>query len=427
MLTVLVLVFLVFLLCVLIRIPIAFAMGISILFASMISERIPMVIVTSRMFAGLDSFPMMAIPFFLLAGNVMNASGMTDRLFAFSNCLVGHLRGGLGHVTVVAAMIVAGMSGSALAEAGGLGIIAIKAMRDRGYDGPFSAALMASAATIGPIIPPSIPMVVFGAMVGVSTGRLFLGGIIPGIMMGVSLMIIVYFFAKKHNYPVEPRANIRQLLIAFRDSLWALFTPVIILGGIISGMFTPTEAAAVAALYGLFVSIFVYKSMGWNAFWAVLRQTAQFTAVIMLIIAMANAFGWVVSLTQMPALVAKHLGAWNKWVVIAAINILLLILGCLMEAIAILLIVTPIFLPMMMKIGVDPVHFGVFMILNLMIGLLTPPVGLCVYLVSKIAEIPTVPIFRACGRFLVPLIVVLILISYFDQLVLFVPNLLLGK
>ncbi|HSB78757.1 MAG TPA: TRAP transporter large permease [Candidatus Methylomirabilis sp.] len=427
MLTLLVLVFLVFLVCVLIRIPIAFAMGISIFFASMVSERIPMVIVTSRMFAGLDSFPMMAIPFFLLAGNVMNASGMTDRLFAFSNCLVGHLRGGLGHVTVVAAMIVAGMSGSALAEAGGLGIIAIKAMRDRGYDGPFSAALMASAATIGPIIPPSIPMVVFGAMVGVSTGRLFLGGIVPGILMGLSLMSIVYFFAKKHNYPVESRPGIWQILIALKDSLWALFTPVIILGGIISGMFTPTEAAAVAALYGLFVSVFVYRSMGWSAFWEVLRHTAQFTAVIMLIIAMANAFGWVVGLTQMPALVAKYMGAWNKLVVIATINILLLILGCLMEAIAILLIVTPIFLPMMMKIGVDPVHFGVFMILNLMIGLLTPPVGLGVYLVSKVADIPAVPIFRACGRFLVPLIIVLILISYFDQLVLFVPDLLMGK
>ena len=427
MVTLLILVFLVFLFCVLIRIPIAFAMGISILFATMISERIPMVIVTSRMFAGMDSFPMMAIPFFLLAGNVMNASGMTDRLFTFSYCLVGHLRGGLGHVTVVASMIVAGMSGSALAEAGGLGIVAIKAMRDRGYDGPFSAALMASAATIGPIIPPSIPMIVFGAMVGVSTGKLFLGGVVPGILMGLSLMIIVYFYAKKHNYPVEPRARMPQILIAFKDAIWALFTPVIILGGIISGMFTPTEAAAVAALYSIIISVFVYRSMGWKSFWEVLRETTRFTAVIMLIIAMANAFGWVVGLTQLPSLLAEYMGTWNKWVVIAAMNILLLILGCLMEAMAILLIVTPIFLPMMMKIGVDPVHFGVFMILNLMIGLLTPPVGLCVYLVSKVADIPTVPIFRACGRFLVPLIIVLILISYFDQLVLFLPNLVLGK
>jgi tripartite ATP-independent transporter DctM subunit len=427
MITLLILVFLVFLFCVLIRIPISFAMGVSILSASMMSERIPMVIVTSRMFAGMDSFPMMAVPFFLLAGNVMNASGMTDRLFTFSHRLVGHLRGGLGHVTVVASMIVAGMSGSALAEAGGLGIVAIKAMRDRGYDGPFSAALMASAATIGPIIPPSIPMVVYGAMVGVSTGRLFLGGIVPGLMMGFALMIIVYFFAKKHNYPVEPRAKIGQVLTATKDAIWALFTPVIILGGILSGLFTPTEAAAVAALYSFFIAIFVYKSMGWKSFWEVLRETARFTAVIMLIIAVANAFGWLVGLTQLPSLLADVMGAWNKWLVIAAVNILLLILGCLMEAMAILLIVTPIFMPMMMKIGVDPVHFGVFMILNLMIGLLTPPVGLCVYLVSKVSNIPTVPIFRAVTRFLIPLIIVLLLISYFDQLVLFVPNLLLGK
>jgi tripartite ATP-independent transporter DctM subunit len=427
MVTLLILVFFVFLFCVVIRIPIAFSMGVSILFASMISSRIPMVIVTSRMFAGMDSFPMMAVPFFLLAGNVMNASGMTDRLFAFSNCLVGHLRGGLGHVTVVASMIVAGMSGSALAEAGGLGIVAIKAMRDRGYDGPFSAALMASAATIGPIIPPSIPMVVYGAMVGVSTGRLFLGGIVPGLMMGFALMIIVYFFAKKHNYPIEPRQKIGQILTASKDAVWALFTPVIILGGILSGLFTPTEAAAVAALYSFFIAIFVYRSMGWKSFWGVLRETARFTAVIMLIIAVANAFGWLVGLTQLPSLLADVMGAWNKWLVIAAVNILLLILGCLMEAMAILLIVTPIFMPMMMKIGVDPVHFGVFMILNLMIGLLTPPVGLCVYLVSKVSNIPTVPIFRAATRFLIPLVGVLLLISYFDQLVLFVPNLLLGK
>lgn len=427
MVTLLILVFLAFLVCVLIRIPIAFAMGVSILFASMINERIPMVIITSRMFAALDSFPMMAIPFFLLAGNVMNASGMTDRLFVFSHCLVGHLRGGLGHVTVVASMIVAGMSGSALAEAGGLGIVAIKAMRDRGYDGPFSAALMASAATIGPIIPPSIPMIVFGAMVGVSTGKLFLGGVVPGILMGLSLMTIVYFYAKKHNYPMESRAKGSQILTTFKDSLWALFTPVIILGGIISGIFTPTEAAAVAALYSIFIAVVVYKSMKWKGLLDVLIETTRVTAVIMLIIAMANAFGWVVGLTQLPALLAEYMGTWNKFVVIATMNILLLSLGCLMEAMAVLLIVTPIFLPMMMKVGVDPVHFGVFMILNLMIGLITPPVGLCVYLVSKVSSIPTVAIFRECGRFLVPLIIVLLLISYADQLVLFLPNLVLGK
>ncbi len=427
MVTLLILMFVVLLICILIRVPIGFAMGISILFASMINERIPMVIITSRMFAGMDSFPMMAIPFFLLAGNVMNASGMTDRLFIFSNCLVGHLRGGLGHVTVVAAMIIAGMSGSALAEAGGLGVVAIKAMRDRGYDGPFSAALMASAATIGPIIPPSIPMIVFGAMVGISTGKLFLGGIIPGILMGVSLMIMVYFYAKKRNYPVEPRRTLREILIAFKDAIWALLTPVIILGGIISGMFTPTEAAAVAALYSIIVAVVVYRNMGWKDLLDVLIETTRFTAIIMFIIAVANAFAWVVGLTQLPALLSQMMGGWNKLIVIAAMNILFLILGCLMEAMAILIIVTPIFVPLMMKVGVDPIHFGVFMILNLMIGLLTPPVGLCVYLVSRVSNLPTVVIFRAVIPFIIPLIVVLILISYFDWLVLFIPNLIMGK
>lgn len=427
MVTLLILIFLVFLLCVAIRIPIAFAMGMSVLFASLISDRIPMVIITSRMFAAMDSFPMMAIPFFLLAGNVMNASGMTDKLFVFSNTLVGHLRGGLGHVTVVASMIVAGMSGSALAEAGGLGIVAIKAMRSKGYDGPFAAALMASSATIGPIIPPSIPMVVFGAMVGVSTGKLFLGGLIPGILMGLALMVSVYLYAKKHNYPVEPRAHFQEIAVSFKDSLWAMFAPIIILGGIISGVFTPTEAAAVAALYAFFVSIFIYRSMNWKGVLEVLIETVRVTAVIMLIIAMANAFGWVVGLTQLPALLSQAMGTWDRWLVILTVNILFLILGCLMEGIAVLLIATPIFLPMMMKIGVDPVHFGVFMIVNLMIGLITPPVGLCVYLVSKIADIPTMPIFRVAVRFLIPLLVVLLLISYVEEVVLFLPNLILGR
>ncbi len=348
MTTLLILMFVVMVICIMIRVPIAIAMGLSVFFASIANERIPMVIITSRMFAGLDSFPMMAIPFFLLAGNVMNASGITDRLFVFSNCLVGHLRGGLGHVTVVACMIVAGMTGSALAEAGGLGVVAIKAMRDRGYDGPFSAALMASAATIGPIIPPSIPMVVFGGMVGISTGKLFLGGIIPGIMMGVSLMIMVYFYAKKRNYPVEPRRTLWEILIAFKGALWAFFTPVIILGGIISGICTPTESAAVAALYSMIVAVFVYRSMGWKDLLRVLIETARITAVIMFIIAIANAFGWVVGLTQLPALLSQIMGGWNKLVVIALLNILFLILGCLMEGIAALIICTPIFVPLVM-------------------------------------------------------------------------------
>ena len=300
-------------------------------------------------------------------------------------------------------------------------------MRDKGYDGPFAAALMASASTIGPIIPPSIPMVVFGAMVGVSTGKLFLGGLVPGILMGLALMVSVYFYAKKHGFPVEPRAHFREIAISFKDSLWAMFTPVIIMGGIISGVFTPTEAAAVAALYAFFVSIFIYRSMNWKGVLEVLTETVRVTAVIMLIIAMANAFGWVVGLTQLPALLSEVMGTWDRWLVIFTVNILFLILGCLMEGIAVLLIATPIFLPMMMKIGVDPVHFGVFMIVNLMIGLITPPVGLCVYLVSKIADIPTMPIFWVAVRFLIPLLVVLFLISYVEELVLFVHNLLLGK
>ena len=207
-------------------------------------------------------------------------------------------------------------------------------MRAKGYDGPFAAALMASSATIGPIIPPSIPMVVFGAMVGVSTGKLFLGGLIPGILMGLALMVSVYLYAKKHGFPVEPKSRFREIAVSFKDSLWAMLTPVIIMGGIISGVFTPTEAAAVAALYAFFVSIFIYRSMNWKGVLEVLIETVRVTAVIMLIIAMANAFGWVVGLTQLPALLSQAMGTWDRWLVILTVNILFLILGCLMEGVS---------------------------------------------------------------------------------------------
>jgi tripartite ATP-independent transporter DctM subunit len=413
--------------CILIRIPIAFCMGIATLVAGLASERVPFVIIPQRMFTGIDSFPPMAIPFFILAGVVMNESGITDRLFRFSLSLVGHLKGGLAHVSVVASMIFAGMSGSALAEAGGLGLVEIKAMREKGYDPPFAAAISAAAATIGPIIPPSIPMVVYAALAGVSTGRMFIGGIIPGILMGLSLMVMVHFYAKKRNFPVEGRPTFGKFAAALRGAGWALLTPVIILGGIGAGVCTPTEAAAVAAMYSLIVAFCIYKTIRMADMPRILSETVRTTSIVMFIIAVANAFGWVVTLMQAPSLLLKIIQGWNIIIILLVVNVVFLIAGCLMESLAILVIATPIFLPVMMKLGIDPVHFGVFMILNLMIGLLTPPVGLAVYVVSRIAEEPTSTVFRATAPFLIPLTIVLLIITFYPPAVLFLPTLVYGR
>jgi len=413
--------------CILIRVPIAFCIGIATLAAGIISARVPFVIIPQRMFTAIDSFPPMAVPFFILAGVVMNEAGITDRLFKFSLTLVGRLRGGLAHVSIVASMIFAGMSGSALAEAGGLGLVQIKAMRERGYDVPFAAALSASAATLGPIIPPSIPMVVYGAIAGVSTGRLFMGGIIPGLLLGLSLMVMVWLYARKRNYPVEGKPSATEFLRSFKNASLALLTPLIILGGIGTGIFTPTEAAAVAATYSLVLAITVYRTIRFTDLSRILTETVRTSSMIMFIIAVANAFSWVVTLVQAPAMLLRAIEGWHIVPVLLMVNVVFLIAGCCMESLAILVVATPIFLPVMMRLGVDPVHFGVFMVLNLMIGLLTPPVGLSVFVVSRIANEPAARIFSAVGPFLIPFFIVLLVITFYPPAVLFIPNLIYNR
>jgi tripartite ATP-independent transporter DctM subunit len=270
-------------------------------------------------------------------------------------------------------------------------------------------------------------MVVYAALAGVSTGRMFIGGVIPGILMGLSLMVMVHFFAKKRNYPVEGRPTVSKCAAALRGAGWALLTPVIILGGIGAGVCTPTEAAAVAAMYSLVVAFFVYKTIRLADMPRILSETVRTTSIVMFIIAVANAFGWVVTLMQAPALLLGIIQGWNIIIILLVVNALFLIAGCLMESLAILVIATPIFLPVMMKLGIDPVHFGVFMILNLMIGLLTPPVGLAVYVVSRIAEEPTSTVFRATAPFLIPLTIVLLIITFYPPAVLFLPTLVYGR
>jgi C4-dicarboxylate transporter DctM subunit len=381
-----------------------------------------------RMYASVNSFTLLAIPLFIFAGLLMNMSGVSKRLFDYANTLVGHITGGLGHVNVVASMFFAGMSGSAVADAAGLGAIEMKAMKDAGFDDGFSGAVTAASSTIGPIIPPSIPMVLFGGLTSVSVGRLFLGGFIPGLVMGFSLMLIVYFVAKKRNYPVSPKATFKEHWRAFLDALPSLIMPVIILGGILSGMFTPTEAATVACLYALALGVFLYKEIDLRKLWILLRETMRNTAKVMAIIAAAGLFGWVMTYQGIPAAIIKSIIGFtdNKYVVLLIINIVLLMLGCFMEGNAILILTVPIMVPIAKEFGIDLVHLGVIMCLNTMIGTVTPPVGMCLYPVMTLGNLTMGQLVKEIIPFLIILIVALLLVTYISPLATFLPTLLMG-
>jgi tripartite ATP-independent transporter DctM subunit len=384
--------------------------------------------VPQRMYAGTTGFPLLAIPFFILAGNLMNTGGMTQRLVRFAQCLIGHIRGGLGHVTVVTNMIMAGMSGSAVADATGTGSVLIPAMERAGYPRKFSAALVGAASTIGPVIPPSIPFVIFGSMTGTSVGRLFLGGFLPGVLMGIFLMVTVAIIAKRRGYPREQRATLRELFVSSVQAAPAWGAPMIIIGGILAGMFTPTEAAAVASLYALILGMLVYREIRVSDLPRILWETLRNTVQVMFIISAASVFGWLLIQQRIPTTIVEGLMALTgrRWVVLLIVNAILLMLGCFMEGIAIMLLTIPVFMPLVARVGVDPVHFGVMMTLNLMIGLLTPPVGMCLYAVSSISQVPLWPLARELWPYIVALTVCLILITYVPGFVLWVPNLIMG-
>jgi len=407
--------------------PIAYVIGLPVTLIILFTTEVPLKIVPQMMTAAVNSFPLMAIPFFLLAGNLMNISGVTRRIFNFAQALVGHVPGGLGHVSVVASMIFAGMTGSAVAEAGGLGVVELEAMTKRGYDVDFSAGVIVAAATIGPVIPPSVIFVLYGVLGEVSIGALFLAGFIPGILMGLSLMVRVYLISRRRNYPVFPRATLREIWRAFKSSFFALLTPVIIIGGMLSGIFTPTEAAVVAVLYAIILGMLVYRELTLPELWKTLRMTGLQTACVMIITATAVVLGWVLTRSQFSQALSDFvLGITrNPNLILLLLNIFLLISGCFIEVIAALIIYTPVIMPLLKAVGIDPVHFGVVMTLNLMIGLLTPPFGMGLYVVQKIAQIPFERMVRAAAPFILPLIIVLLLITYFPDLCLFLPRLIL--
>jgi len=423
------LIFSVLVLLILVGFPIAVAMGLtSVGFFYGLGEPRMIGAMAQRMYSAVSSFPLLAIPFFILAGNLMNSGGMTDRMFGFARTLVGHMRGGLAHVSVLASMLFAGVSGAALAEAMGLGLIEIRAMKDGGFDKTFAGAVVASSSTIGPVIPPSIPLVIYGALAEVSVGKLFLGGVIPGVLMGVGIMVVIYLLSVKRGYRAEPRATLAQVARSSIDAFLGLLAPGIIMGGILGGIFTPTEAAVAAVIYALAVGCLVYREITLRMLGKILWDTIDQTVRVMFIIAVAGMFGWLLIYIRAPQATVEALTSLttSPVVILLIFNIILLVLGCFMEGIAIMLLTVPIFMPVLAKFGIDPVHFGVVMTLNLMIGLLPPPVGMVLYAVSTIAEVPVVRLARELVPFMFVLGAVLIVITYVPGLVTWLPTLVLG-
>jgi C4-dicarboxylate transporter DctM subunit len=389
---------------------------------------VPLSVLPQKMASAAQSFPLLAIPFFVLAGELMNRGGITDRLVRFANVLVGHLIGGLGHVVVMTNVIMAGISGSAAADAAGTGSVLVPAMVKRGYTPAFAAAIVAAAATIGPIIPPSIPMVIYGALAEVSTSRLLIGGVIPGLLMGVYLMVANYLVAKKRRYPREDRATGKDVLKATVKALPALGLPFIIVGGIVLGAFTPTEAAAVAVVYALVLAGLIYRELTWRDLWEVARRTSAMVAAIMFLIGATNIVGDLVTRERIDESISSFFLSFteNPLLILLMVNIMLLILGIPLEPIPLMLIFIPMLAPFMAKIGVDPIHFGVVMVLNLMLGLITPPVGMVMFVMMSMAKCSMWEFTKEILPFFIALLAVLVLITYVPSVVLWLPDLLLG-
>jgi tripartite ATP-independent transporter DctM subunit len=414
-----------FLLLLVIGVPVAIALAGSSLIYVMLEGVQPHLVVLHRMIGGIDSFPLLAIPFFIMAGSLMNSAGITNRIYDFALALVGWLKGGLGHVNVVGSVIFAGMSGTAVADAGGLGNIEIKAMRDHGYSVDFAVGITGASSTIGPIIPPSLPFVIYGVMANASIGKLFAAGVIPGLVMALTMMIMVTYYAHTRGWHRDAKFSIVALWQTFKRAFLPLLTPIILVGGMTTGVFTPTEAAIAATAYAIVLGLGIYRTLSIKKLIKVSLETAETTALILLIVAGASIFGYLITLTKVTDNVSALVLSitTQPWAILLLVNIFLLIVGCFMETIAAITILVPVLLPLMDKIGVDPVHFGLIMVLNLMIGLLTPPVGMVLYILARVANISFERATKACLPFLIPLLVSLALVTYWPGMVMFLPNL----
>ncbi|KKM09792.1 C4-dicarboxylate ABC transporter permease [Clostridiales bacterium PH28_bin88] len=413
-----------FAILVILGVPVAVSLGLAALAAIFSSGSVPLIVVPQKFFASTDSFPLMAIPFFMIAGSLMERGGISRRLINLANALIGSLPGGLALVTILASMFFAAISGSGPATVAAIGSIMIPAMIRQKYSDEFALATQASAGYIGIIIPPSIPMITYGVATGASIGALFMAGFLPGMLIGGSLMVVAFLIAKKKGYIGRNRASIGEIAQAFKDALWALLMPIIILGGIYGGIFTPTEAANVAVVYGLVVGLFVYKELKFTDLPKVLKTSAISSAMVMLIIAAASSFGLLLTREMIPNKIAEAFIAFSSspLVLLLLVNVLLLVVGTFMETNAAIIILAPIFLPVITQMGIDPVHFGIIMVVNLAIGMITPPLGVNLFVASGLTGSPIEKVIRGNWLYLVAAILALMLITYVPGISMLLPR-----
>ena len=413
-----------FLLLMIVGVPIGFSLAISALTTAAVTGQFEPTAIIHRMIGNASGYTLLAIPFFIFAAKLMNTGGITRRIFRACSAMIGWIPGGLGHANVLASIVFSGMSGSAVADAGGLGQIEVDAMIEDGFDADFAAAVTGASATIGPIIPPSIPMVVYGMMTEVPVGTLFIAGVVPGLLLALATSVLVFAMSKKRGYPTRP-FDVKEWVVSTKEALLSLMTPVIIIGGIWTGVFSPTEAACVAVVYAFFLSVILYKGMTLKEIYEALKQAVADGAGILNIICGAAAFSWLVTMMGMTNALAHVLTSLttNKYIMLLILNIAFLLIGMFMEALAVMTITVPFLIPLMSSFGIDPVHLGVVLVLNLMIGLCTPPVGTSLFICAKTANIRIEEMYKAIIPFLIPLLIVLFMITYIPGLVTWLPGL----
>jgi tripartite ATP-independent transporter DctM subunit len=406
------------------RVPVAFALGLACVPVFFIDDRLTPFLLLNEMLKSYNSFLLLAIPFFMLAANLMNAAGITEKLINLSRALVGHLPGGLGHVSVLVSMLFAGISGSSTAEAAGVGGVLIPAMKKQGYDTPFTVALVACAAVMGVIIPPSILMVVWGGVISVSIGGLFVAGVLPGVLMGLSLMVAVYLYAKRRNYPVYPRTTWREFLRVSLAAVLPILTPGIIVGGIVFGFFTPTEASVIAVLYAMFLGVIVYRTLDFKVLKNTLYDSARFAGIALFCIGTASAFGWLLAYFHIPQLVVNAVASWGGG--ITSVGFItagaFLFIGCFIDAIPAIIILGTILAPLATKVGMHPIHFAIIGVISIAYGLVTPPYGLCLMIACSIGGIKIKDAVRDTAILFIPMLVVLLIVILFPDLILWLPR-----
>jgi tripartite ATP-independent transporter DctM subunit len=414
---------------VVLRVPVAFALGLACLPIFALDERLTPILMLGEMTKAYNSFILLAVPFYVLAANLMNAAGITERLVDLSRCLVGQFRGGLAYVNVIVSMIFAGISGSSTADAAGEGSLIIPAMRKQGYDASFSVAITACSSVIGVIIPPSILMVVWGGVMNTSIGALFLAGVIPGILVGLSQMATTFVYARLRRYPVYARASVPEFFRALGRASFAMLTPVIIIGGVVGGFFTPTEASVIAVLYSLAVGLVVYRSLGVSSIGRTLYETARLSSISLFCIGTASAFGWLLAYYQIPKAIVAFLSRYG--VGIPSVGLIeagvFLLMGCFIDAIPAIIILGPLLTPLAQAVGMHPVHFAIIGVVSLAFGLITPPYGLCLLIDCHIAGIKVSEALRDVAVILIPMLVALLLVILLPDLILFIPRLVMPR